>query len=194
MKKSSAFAKATVASDGKDSGVIHVAHDQQRRVFKVGAVLEKLVIGGVEVFLFAFVFPTKEIFFPDIGPAVAAAVLGRAFFKSECHAGRVSRSGLGMADEFAKIKEMLLGGGALGEVNLAPLGDKILGGHGSVANSAGFSRIGMGIFYTKNRRGGNEELNKSATAAGCPTRPNCAYRCTPPKPSLHSDSQVSSLR
>jgi hypothetical protein len=28
----------------------------------------------------------------------------------------------------------------------------------------GFSRIGMGIFYTKNRCGGNEELNKSATA------------------------------
>jgi hypothetical protein len=67
-----------------------------------------------------------------------------------------------MADEFAKIKEMLLGGGAFREVNLAPLGDKILGGHGSAANSANFSRIGMGIFYTKDRRGGNEELNKFA--------------------------------
>jgi len=44
---------------------------------------------------------------------------------------------------------MRLRGGALREVNLAPLGDKILGGHGRVANSAGFSRIGMGIFYTK---------------------------------------------
>jgi len=45
--------------------------------------LEKLVIGGVEVFLFALVFPAEEIFFPDIGPAVATAVFGRAFFKSE---------------------------------------------------------------------------------------------------------------
>jgi len=54
-----------------------------------------------------------------------------------------------MADEFAKIKEMLLGSGAFRQVNLGPLGDKILGGHGSVANSAVFSRIGMGIFYTK---------------------------------------------
>src|ERR1035437_3137556 len=59
------------------------------------------------------------------------------------HAGRVSRSGLGMADEFAKIKEMLLGGGAFRQVNLAPLGDKIWGGHGSVVNSASFIPSGM---------------------------------------------------
>jgi hypothetical protein len=65
-----------------------------------------------------------------------------------------------MADEFAQIKEMLLGGGAFRQVNLAPLGDKFLGGHGSVANSAVFSRIGMGIFYTKTRHGGNEELKQ----------------------------------
>jgi hypothetical protein len=55
---------------------------------------------------------------------------------------------------------MLLGGGAFREVNLAPLGDKFLGGHGGMANSANFSRIGMGNFYTKNRRGGNEELKQ----------------------------------
>jgi hypothetical protein len=48
-----------------------------------------------------------------------------------------------MADEFAKIKEMLLGSGAFRQVNLAPLGDKFLGCHGSVVNSASFSRIGM---------------------------------------------------
>jgi hypothetical protein len=70
-------------------------------------------------------------------------VFGRAFFKSKCLAGRVSRSGLGVADEFAKIKEMLLGGGAFRQVNLAPLGDKFLGGHGNVTNEASFSRIGM---------------------------------------------------
>src|ERR1039458_6759354 len=128
---------------GVDADDVHVAHDQQLRVFKIGAVFEKLVIGGVEVFLFAFVFPAEEIFLPNVGPAVAAAVFGRAFFKSECHAGRVSRSGLGMADEFAKIKEMLLGSGAFREVNLAPLGDKILGGHGSVANSTNSSRLGL---------------------------------------------------
>ena len=136
-------ARGGVVEIGVDADDVHVAHDQQRRIFKVGAVFEKLVIGGVEIFLFTLIFPAEEIFFPDIRPAVAAAVLGRAFFKSEGLAGRVSRSGLGMADEFAKIKEMLLGGGAFRQVNLAPLGDKFLGGHGSVVNSAGFSRIGM---------------------------------------------------
>jgi hypothetical protein len=65
-----------------------------------------------------------------------------------------------VADEFAKIKEMLLGSGAFRQVNLAPLGDKFWGGHGSVANSVSFSQIGMGNFYTKNRRGGNEELKQ----------------------------------
>ena len=72
-----------VVKIGVDADDVHVAHHQQRRVFQVGAVFEKLVIGGVEVFLFALVFPAEEIFFPDIGPAFAAAVLGRAFFKSE---------------------------------------------------------------------------------------------------------------
>jgi hypothetical protein len=38
---------------------------------------------------------------------------------------------------------MRLGGGAFREVNLAPLGDKILGGHGSVANSESFIPSGM---------------------------------------------------
>ena len=70
-------------------------------------------------------------------------MFGRAFLKGEPLALRVGVLRLGMADEFAKIKEMLLGGGAFREVNLAPLGDEILGGHGSVATSASFSRIGM---------------------------------------------------
>jgi hypothetical protein len=68
------------------------------------------------------------------------------------HTNYNSRSGLGMADEFAKIKEMLLGGGAFRQVNLAPLGDKILGGHGSVAKSASFSQIGMADEFAREIR------------------------------------------
>ena len=43
-------------------------------------------------------------------------MFGRAFLKGEPLALRVGVLRLGMADEFAKIKEMLLGGGALCEV------------------------------------------------------------------------------
>ena len=94
-------ARRGVVEIGVDADNVHVAHDQQRRVFKVGAVFEKLVIGGVEVFLFAFVFPAEEIFFPDIRPAIAAAVFGRAFFKGEPLALRIGVLRLGVADEFA---------------------------------------------------------------------------------------------
>ena len=97
-----------------------------------------------------------------------------------------------MADEFAQIKEMLLGGGAFRQVNLAPLGDKILGGHGSAANPAGFSRIGMGIFYTKDRRGGNEELNKFAAACRAPpdASPGGWTRHQARGPSLNSKTEA----
>lgn len=119
-----------VVEVGVDADDVHVAHDEEGWVLEVGAVFEELVVGGSEVFVPAFVFPAKEVLLPHVGPAVAAGLFGRAFFKGEGLAGGVRRGGFGMADEFAKIEEMLLGGGALGQVNLAPLGDKIRRSHG----------------------------------------------------------------
>ncbi|MBI2929680.1 MAG: hypothetical protein HYY24_28805 [Verrucomicrobia bacterium] len=128
-----------VVEVGVDADDVQVAHDQQRRVVEVGAVFEKLVISGPEVFVPAFVFPAKEVLFPNVGPTVAAAVLGRASLKGEPLSFRIGRLRLGVADEFAEVEKMRLRGGALRQVNLAPLGNKICGGHGSEANWAGQS-------------------------------------------------------
>jgi hypothetical protein len=70
----------------------------------------------------------------------------------------------GQFEQPAQVVKMGLVGGGFLRANFRPFCFEFSRGHGSVANSAGFSRIGMGIFYTKNRCGGNEELNKSATA------------------------------
>lgn len=84
-----------VVEVGVDADDVHVAHDQQRRVVEVGAVFEQLVISGVEVFVPAFVFPAKEVLFPNVGPAVAAAVFGRAFLEGERVACGISLGGFG---------------------------------------------------------------------------------------------------
>ena len=126
-----------VVEVGADADDVHVAHHQQRRVVEVGAVFEKLVIGGVEVFVPAFVFPAKEVLLPNVGPAVSAAVFGRTSLEGEPLPLRIGLLRLGVADQFAQVEKMGLRGGALREVNLAPLGDKALGCHGKAGGASG---------------------------------------------------------
>ena len=53
-----------------DLEAVHVADDQQRRVFQGLAVQLQLLVGGLEVLVLALVFPTEMIPHPDIGPAL----------------------------------------------------------------------------------------------------------------------------
>ncbi len=115
---------------GMDDQPIHVTHNQQRRVLQCLAVQEKLVIGGVQVLVLAFVLPAEEVAFPDVGPAVAAAVLGRAALKREPFTRGIDIGRFGMVEHFAQVKEVLLGGTAFGEANTFPFGDEILWRHG----------------------------------------------------------------
>src|ERR1035437_7648577 len=149
-----------------DADDVHVAHDQQRRVVEVGAVFEKLVIGGAEVFVPALVFPAEEVLLPNVGPAVAAALFGGAALEGEPLALRIGVLRLGVADQLAEIEEMRLRGGALREVNLAPLGDKSFGGHARADGAAGrlvsaASRTGLGLNV------GTARLYTSGAAASC---------------------------
>src|ERR1035437_9367390 len=86
-----------VVEVGVDADDVHVAHDQQLWVVEVGAVFEKLVVGNIEVFVPAFVFPAKEVLFPNGGPAVSAAVFGRALLKGEPLSLRIGLLRLGGA-------------------------------------------------------------------------------------------------
>ena len=56
----------------------------------------------------ALVFPTKEATFPNASEALAASVFRRAFFESELFAERIGERRLGMVEDFAQIKEVLL--------------------------------------------------------------------------------------
>jgi len=54
-----------------------------------------------------------------------------------------------LSEQPAKVVEMLLVSSRFLALIARPFLFEFGGGHGSVANSAGFSRIGMGSFYTK---------------------------------------------
>jgi hypothetical protein len=82
-KRQFGYPAGSVVEVGMDADDVHAAHDQQRWMVEVGAVFEKLVISGGKVFVPAFVFPAKEVLFPNVGPAVSAAVFGGASLKGE---------------------------------------------------------------------------------------------------------------
>ena len=115
---------------GVDHDAVHVADDQQRRVLQGLAVLEELLVGRVEVLVLALVLPGEVAPLPDVGPAVAAAVLRRALLEGERLPGGVDRRGLRVADELAQVEEVLLGGGPLGEPVSLPLAPKLCDVHG----------------------------------------------------------------
>jgi hypothetical protein len=114
---------------GVDDDAAEIAGDEQRRVFKSFAVLEKLRVSGVEVLVAALVFEGEEAAFPDIGVAVTAVELCRAFLKAEGFPRGIGFGRRGMGDEAAEIQKMLLGGGALLEFDVPPLGDECRGCH-----------------------------------------------------------------
>ena len=80
-----------VGEVGVDLEAVHVAHDQERRVLQDFAVLEELLVGGVEVLVLALVLPGEEALLPDVGPALAAALLARPILEGKaCPVGSAS--------------------------------------------------------------------------------------------------------
>ncbi len=122
---------------GVDFKVARVAGDKQRRIIERLAVLQELLVGLGEVGASALVFEGEEAAFPDVGPTVAAAALGGPFFEGKDLAGGVGFSRLGVADQFAEVEEMLLVGGALGEIGGSPFGDESGRRHATVMSTEG---------------------------------------------------------
>ena len=112
---------------GVDDDAVQVADDEDGRTGEGVAVEEELIVSVVQILVLAFVFPAEEILFPDIGEAIAAAVLFRALFKTEGFARGIGLGGRGMPEHPAKVEEMLLRGGAFLELNFSPLGDEFRG-------------------------------------------------------------------
>ncbi len=120
-----------VGEVGADLDRGQVRHDQQRRVLERLAVLEELVVGLAKVRVPALVLPGEGPTLPDVGPALAALLLGGALLEGEPLARGIRVGGRGMADEAAEIDEVLLRGGALLQVgSVAPLVDERARGEG----------------------------------------------------------------
>ena len=81
----------------------------------------------------ALVFKSKEPALPDIGPAVAAAVLLGSALEAKRLAGGVGLGGRRVVEDMAQVKKVLLRGGTLLQLHLAPFGDE--SGYGHSADS-----------------------------------------------------------
>ena len=115
---------------GVDLEAIEVADHEERRVLQGLAILEQLLIGGLQVLVLAFILPAEPGLHPDVGPALAAVGFLDALLEGVPGAFGVHFGGFGLVQEFAQVQEVLLTGAALGKVRLSPLGDELLGGHG----------------------------------------------------------------
>ena len=78
-------------------------------------VLQQLVVSRLEVFAFAFVFPAEVVLHPDIGPAFAFFGFRDAALERVPRAVAVDVGRLGLAEQVAEIKKVLLAGRALAE-------------------------------------------------------------------------------
>ena len=98
-------------------------------VFQVLAVLQRLLVGLLQVLPLPLVFPAKVALHADIGPAVFAVGLGDAALEGVPRPVAVGIGGFGLPQEVAQIAEVLLISAALRKLRLAPLGDELLGRH-----------------------------------------------------------------
>src|SRR5206468_10012382 len=133
---------------GADDVAIEIANHEQWRIKQRFAITQELLIGSVQVFLFAFVFQSEEAAFPDIGEtalAIAVRFLGHfaricqceklfifndALLKTKRLASRgISRSRRWMLEQSAEIvKVFLISRGFLAGIS-RPLSFEFCGGH-----------------------------------------------------------------
>lgn len=115
---------------GVDLEAIEIADDEERRVFERLAVLQHLLVGGVEVLVLPFVFPAEVLLHPDVGPALTTFGFADAALEAVPGAVGVGGGRFGLAEELAEVEKVLLAGGPLGELGGLPLGDEFLRCHG----------------------------------------------------------------
>jgi hypothetical protein len=109
---------------GVDFETIKVANDKQRRVIQVFTVLKQLLIGGLEVFVFALVFPGEKPAHPNVGETVPAGSLRDAFLESVGIALLIDFRRAGLSQNFANADKMLLRRAAFGKGGALPAGNE----------------------------------------------------------------------
>ena len=88
---------------------LHVANDQERRIFKGNGILLQLHISGLQVLMLALILPAEIPTLPDIRPAVAPSKLGRAALEAIPFPLGVGIRRSALFQQPAQVDEMLLG-------------------------------------------------------------------------------------
>ena len=116
-----------------------------------------MLVSLVEVFLFAFVFPSEATFFPHVGKTAFGWLAGvgcfvqlekfhifdHALLEAEKFSFGVRLQRRGQVEQPAQVVKMGLVDGGFLRTNLRPFCFEFSRGHGSVANSESFFRLGM---------------------------------------------------
>lgn len=89
-----------------NDAAIHIADDQEWRIFEGLSILQKLIVSGIEIFMLTIVLLTEKATLPDIRPTFPATVLGRALLESKPHARGVRLGRLRMSEYFTQIQNL----------------------------------------------------------------------------------------
>ncbi len=79
--------------------------------------------------MFALILPAGKAELPYIRETVATPMLGRTPFKAEAFTSGISGGGSGVLENVAEVNKMLLSGGPLFQLHLAPLCYELRNGH-----------------------------------------------------------------
>jgi hypothetical protein len=153
-----------------DLEAIHVTDDQEPRVLQGFPVQQQLLVGLRQAAFLALVFPGEPAAHPHVRPPFAAAGLVDAALERIPSALRIGRRRLVLIQQVAQVQKVLLGGAALRQLHLFPLGNEILRSHESLATN------GVDwLFYPSRIR-----PNSSAMASVSPVKPRRKSRETSP--------------
>ena len=126
-----------VGEIGVDPDLLHVGHNQQRRVLQRVGVLLQLRIGLDQVFPVALVFPRKTLPLPNVGKAGCVADLPGRLLKGVFGAVPIDVARFRYSKDLAQIEKMLLSRGSFGTGGAPPFGNEIFGPHARVRFAVG---------------------------------------------------------
>ena len=115
---------------GMDFPVVDIGDDQKRRVVQIFAVLQQLLVSGVQVFVRRLVFDGEVVLKEDIGAPVATGFLQRLLEDEDFAAfGLAIAAGHLDADQTAEVKKMRLRDLGFVEYGVRPSVDEYLRRH-----------------------------------------------------------------
>lgn len=112
-----------------DANLLHIRHDQQRRIVQRVGVFLDLGVGFDEVLVVALVFPGEAVLAPDVGIALRAVRLLHRLLEGVGSAFLVFVGGSGDFEQGAEVVEMRLRRLLFLQLAVAPFRDEVFRRH-----------------------------------------------------------------